>query len=346
MKITAAQLAQLLQGEVEGNPEATIVRPARIEEAREGDFAFLDNPKYEHFAYSTRASVLLVHTSFRPSQPVRATLVRVDDVRSSLAFLLEKFQHVNGAANGNGPQLVSEQASVHGTARLGAGTRVGAFAVIEAGAAIGDNCVIYPQVYIGANARIGNGTVVHAGVRVQHDCEIGENCILHPNAVIGSDGFGFAPQEDRSWKRVPHVGNVVLEDDVEVGACTCIDRGSLGSTIIRRGAKLDNLVHIAHNVEVGAHTAIAAQVGIAGSTQIGNFCQLGGQAGFAGHLKLAEGTLVQAQSGVGMNTTEPNTALFGSPAFGFRDFMRSHWVFKQLPELHRKVRELEKMINK
>ena len=340
MKVTAAYLAQLLDGSLDGDPNVQVSRPARIEEARPGDFAFLDNIRYENFAYTTEASVLLVHRSFQPTQPVRPTLIRVEDVRSSLALLLQKFDESNQSSGTS----ISANAAVHPGAKIGIGTSIGAFTIIEEGAMIGTNCIIYPQTYIGRNARIGDNCRLYPGVRVLFDCVVGKNCILHANAVVGSDGFGFAPQEDKTWVKVPQVGNVVLENDVEIGACTCIDRASIGSTVIRAGAKLDNLVHIAHNVEIGRNTALAAQIGIAGSTRLGDNCQIGGQAGFAGHLTLAEGTRVQAQSGVGINVTEPNSTLFGSPAIGFRDFMRSHVVFKQLPDLQKKVLALEKRL--
>jgi UDP-3-O-[3-hydroxymyristoyl] glucosamine N-acyltransferase len=340
MKVTAAQLAQLLEGSLEGDPNATVTRPARIEEAGEGDFAFLDNARYEAYAYTTQASILLANKSFQPTQPVKPTLIRVDDVRSSLAFLLQKFDTEN---NSNGTDI-SKQAFVHKSAKIGVGTSVGVFAVIEEGAIIGSNCTIYPQVFIGRNARIGDGCRLFPGARVHFDCIIGDNCTLHANAVIGADGFGFAPQEDGTWKKVPQVGNVVVENDVEIGACTCIDRAAIGSTVIRRGAKLDNLIHIAHNVDIGYNTALAAQVGVAGSTRIGDNCQIGGQVGFAGHLSIADGTQIQAQSGLGSSVKEPNTALFGSPAIGYKDFIRSHVVFKQLPHLQKKVLELEKKL--
>ena len=341
MKVTAAQLAQLLDGSLDGDPNATVYRPARIEEAGEGDFAFLDNVKYESYAYTTKASILLVHRAFKPSQPVRCTLIRVDDVRSSLALLLQKFDGANNGANGT---AVAGEAAIHKLAKIGLGTSVGAYVVIEEGAVIGNNCVIYPQVYIGRNARIGDNCRIYPGVKIHFDCIIGNNCSLHANAVIGADGFGFAQQEDKSWKKIPQVGNVILEDYVEVGACTCIDRAALGSTIIRQGAKLDNLIHIAHNAEVGKNTALAAQVGVAGSTRLGDNCQIGGQVGFAGHLVIANGTRIQAQSGLSSSVEKPNTALFGSPAIGYKDFIRSHVVFKQLPDLQKKVLELEKKL--
>lgn len=340
MTFTAAQIAHLLGASLEGDPNAAIQGPAPIEIAHEGDFAFLENPKYEGYAYTTQASILLVHTSFQPTHPVKPTLLRVDDVRSSLALLLEEFE-ARSRSNG---MAVAKNASIHPTAKVGIGTSIGAFAVIEEGAVLGNNCTICPQVFIGRNARIGDDTYLYPGVRVHFDCVVGKNCVLHANAVIGADGFGFAVQPDKTWKKVPQVGNVVLEDGVEVGACTCIDRASLGSTVIRSGAKLDNLIHIAHNVEIGKNTALAAQVGVAGSTRIGASVQAGGQVGFAGHISISEGTRIQAQSGLASSVTKPNSVLFGSPAIGYKDFIRAHVVFKQLPDLQKKVLELEKKV--
>jgi UDP-3-O-[3-hydroxymyristoyl] glucosamine N-acyltransferase len=342
MDITAAQLAQLLNGTLDGNPNATVRQPARIEEAREGDLAFLDNPKYEAYAYATKASILLVNKSFQPTQAITTTLIRVDDVRSSLAFLLEKFNDII-SPNGT-PAQVDDKAAVHPDVHVGVQTAVGAFSVVEAGASIGENCTIYPQVYIGRNVKIGNNCKLFPGVRIHHGCVIGDNCVLHANAVIGADGFGFAPQEDKSWKKVPHVGNVVLENNVEVGANACIDRAALGSTTLHTGVKIDNLVHIAHNVEVGQNSVMAAQVGVAGSTKIGENVQLGGQTGIAGHLTIADGTRVQAQSGIASSIKKPNQALFGAPAIDYNDYVRAYVVFKNLPELQKKVRTLERIL--
>ncbi|MBK8195376.1 MAG: UDP-3-O-(3-hydroxymyristoyl)glucosamine N-acyltransferase [Lewinellaceae bacterium] len=340
MKFTAAQLAQLLNGSLEGDPDVIVSRAARIEEAGEGDFAFLDNSKYEPFIYKTKASVLLVGKTFQPAHPVKPTLVKVENVRDSLAYLLQlvdKVNHSNGAE-------ASGEVSVHASAKVGVGTTIGTYSVIEEGAVIGNNCIIYPQVFIGRNVHIGDNCLLFPGVRIHFDCVVGDNCTIHANAVIGADGFGFAPQDDNSWKKVPQVGNVILENNVEIGACTCVDRAAIGSTVIRQGAKLDNLIHIAHNAEVGKNTALAAQAGVAGSTRIGENCQIGGQVGFAGHLTIADGTRIQAQSGLSSNVTKPNTALFGSPAIGYKDFIRSHVVFKQLPDLQKKVLELEKRL--
>lgn len=340
MKITAAQIAQLIGAEIEGDPDVWVSRPERIEQAGPGDLAFLDNARYERYAYETGASVLLVSRDFKPAQTVKPTLLRVANVREALALLLEAFA---GAENGNGQETrVSDRAAVSDSAEIGAGATVGDFAVVEAGAVIGSGAVIGPQVFVGKGARIGALTVIHPGVRIMADTEIGERCIIHPNAVLGGDGFGYAPQADGSWKKVPHVGRVVLEDDVEIGACACVDRAAIGVTRIGAGVKIDNLVHIAHNVEIGPHTAIAAQAGIAGSSKLGARVQLGGQVGIAGHLQIADGVRIQAQSGVASHVKEPGKALFGAPAIDYADYVRAYVVFKNLPELQRKVRELEK----
>jgi len=338
--MTAAQIAHFIGGSIEGDPNASVSRGAPIEAAQVGEFTFLDNPKYEDYAYTTQASILLVSNQFQPEKPVTPTLVRTHDVRTALATLLKIIDQAN---NANGA-AISDKASIHPEAKVGPGTEIGVFTVVEQGAVIGSNCKIYPQVFIGRNARIGDNCTLYPGVRIHFDCEVGNNCILHANAVIGADGFGFAPQPDRTWTKIPQVGKVVLEDNVEVGASSCIDRASLGSTIIHSGAKLDNLIHIAHNVEVGHNSVLAAQVGIAGSTQLGDNVRVGGQVGFSGHIKIADGTQIQAQSGLASSIETPGTAVFGSPAMGYRDFIKSHVVFKQLPELQRKVIELERKL--
>lgn len=342
MTFTAAQIAQLVDGSIEGDPNASASRPARIEEAATGDFAFLDNPRYEPYAYTTEASILMLHKSFLPSQPVKSTLIRVEDVRGALVKLLPVFDSANNGISNHIND--ASQVSIHPSARIGSGTNVGAFTVIQEGAEVGSNCIIYPQVFIGRNAKIGDGCRIYPGARIHFDCVVGDNCVLHPNAVIGADGFGFAPQKDGSWTKVPQLGNVIIEDEVEIGACTCIDRASIGSTVVRRGTKLDNLIHIAHNSELGRDSVIAAQVGVAGSTRLGNNLQVGGQVGFAGHITIADKTRIQAQSGLASSVTEPGTALFGSPAIGYKNFIRAHVVFKKLPELQKRVAELEKKL--
>ncbi|MCG8330674.1 MAG: UDP-3-O-(3-hydroxymyristoyl)glucosamine N-acyltransferase [Chitinophagales bacterium] len=339
MQLSARELAAFLQGTVEGDPNVKVSRPSKIEEGGEGTISFLGNMKYEAYAYTTTASVLLVSNDFQPAKPVNPTLIRVPDVYAAVAQLLEQFgQQAPTTAT------ISEAASIHPDANIGEGVSVAAMAVIEEGAQIGNGSIIMGQVYVGKDVKLGENVKLHPGVRILAGCEVGDNCIIHANTVIGSDGFGFAPQEDGSYKKVTHVGNVVIEQNVEIGACTTIDRATMGSTIIREGVKLDNLVQIGHNVEVGAHTVIAAQAGVAGSTKIGKHCRIGGQVGFVGHVQIADGTQIQAQSGVAGSVDEPNQALFGSPAIGYRDYIRSYAVFKQLPELYKKLRRLEKKL--
>ncbi len=339
MKITAKEIASLVGGEVLGNPDVVITRPGKIEEGGEGIITFLANPKYEPYLYQTTASAVLVSRDFEPRQPIQATLIRVPNVQEAVALLLERFGTID-----EHPKGIASSAEIHATARIGQDVAISDFVVIDKEAEIGTGCILYPYVYIGAGVRIGSNTILYPGVKVYRQCAIGNNCIIHANAVIGADGFGFAPQADGSWKKVPQTGKVVIEDDVEIGANTVIDRATMGQTIIRQGAKIDNLVQIAHNVEVGAHTVIAAQAGIAGSAKLGPHCQIGGQAGFVGHIKVAEGTRVQAQSGVAKAVTQPNQALQGSPAFGYMEYNKAYAVFRKLPQLYRKIHELEKQL--
>ena len=339
MQLSARELAAILKGKVEGNPDVKVDRPSKIEEGGVGTISFLGNMKYEEYAYTTTASILLVSNEFTPSRPIEPTLIRVPDVYAAVAFLLEQFGQQPDAKTG-----LSAQAHIHEKVQLGEGVSVGAFASIQSGASIGHKAVIMDQVYVGKDVKIGDNVLLYPGVRILDRCEIGDNCIIHANAVIGSDGFGFAPQQDGSYKKVNHVGNVVLEENVEIGANTTIDRGTMGSTIIRQGVKLDNLVQVGHNVEIGAHTVIAAQAGIAGSTKIGKHCRIGGQVGFVGHVQIADGTQIQAQSGVAGPVKEPNQALFGSPAIGYREYIRSYAVFKKLPALYKKISQLERIL--
>ena len=338
----AAQLAQLLHGTLEGDPSVEVARPGQIEHAQNDELAFLDSAKYEEFAYTTKAGILLVSKEFVAKKPISATLIRVENVRESLMLLLQTF----GAAVEKPKGERSKHCIIEATAEVADSVSIGHFSVVEAGAKIGEGTQIAEQVLIGKNVRIGKHCTIHAGVKIHHGCIIGDHCIIHSNAVIGTDGFGFAPQEDGSWKKVPQVGNVVLGDHVDIGANTCIDRAALGSTVIASGAKLDNLVHIAHNVHIGENTALAAQVGVAGSSKVGAQCLLGGQAGLAGHLTIAKGTKVQAQSGIASSIKEENTAVFGSPAIAYSDFVRAFIVFKKLPELEKRVRGLERKKDK
>ncbi|MCB0564652.1 MAG: UDP-3-O-(3-hydroxymyristoyl)glucosamine N-acyltransferase [Phaeodactylibacter sp.] len=340
MQLSARELAQFLNGTVEGDPEVKVGRPSRIEEGGRGTISFLSNPKYEEYAYTTTASVLLVSNNFEARKPVTATLVRVEDVYSSVAKLLDAFGN-----NDQEAPTISEQAYIHDSATLGEKVAVGPFTVIEAGVQIGPGCRIKAQAFIGKGVKLGSNVTVYPGVRILDNCEIGNNCILHPNVVIGSDGFGFAPLEDGTYKKIAHVGQVVVEDDVEIGANTTIDRATIGSTYIRRGAKLDNLIQIGHNADIGENTVIAAQSGIAGSTKIGKSCRIGGQVGIVGHIEIADGTQVQAQSGIASPIEESNHRFFGSPAIDYNNYIRSYAVFKQLPELYRKIAKLERQVN-
>ena len=340
MQITAKEIALLLGGELEGDAEALVNRPGKIEEGGKGTLTFLGNPKYEGFAYSVKSTVLLASKKFSPSQPIAAdALIRVDDVYEAVRLLLEKF---GNAQQGNGQ--VSKQAFLHSSVSVGAAVSIGTFAVLEENVKVGDGSVLYPQVFLGKNVEVGKGCILYPGVKIYHDCKIGDNCILQANVVVGSDGFGFAPQPDGSYRKIPQIGNVVIEDDVEIGANTTIDRATMGSTIIRQGVKLDNLIMVAHNVEVGENTVVAAQAGFAGSTKIGHQCRIGGQAGFVGHIEVANGTQVQAQSGVASAVKEPNQAFYGSPALPYKSYLKSYAVFKKLPDLYKKINELEKIM--
>lgn len=339
MQLSAKELAQLLNGSVEGNSDVTVNRPSKIEEGGEGTISFLGNPKYESYAYTTTASILLVNQNFQPQEPITPTLIRVDNVYESIALLLEKFNVGNNTYQG-----ISDNAIIHESASIGENTSVGDQVIIENDAIIGKNCVFHPQVFIGHHVKIGDNVTLFPGVRIMHSCSIGDNCTVYANTVIGSDGFGYALKEDGRYEKIAQIGNVIIEDNVEIGSNTTIDRATMGSTIIRRGVKLDNLIQVAHNVEIGENTVIAAQAGIAGSTKIGKNCRIGGQVGFAGHLTIADGTQIQAQSGLASSVNEPNTAIFGSPAIGYKDYIRAYAVFKKLPDLYKKISQLEKRL--
>lgn len=340
MQATIQQIADLLGGIVEGDATRLINRPSKIEEGGEGSITFLSNSKYEPFAYTTTASAMLVHRDFQAARPVLPTLIYVDDVYASIALLLERFGEKAELASG-----ISTHAIVDKSAKLGKNSAIDALAVIQKGAKIGDNCTIHAHSYIGTNVQIGHNCTIYPGVKIYQDCVIGDNCTIHANTVIGADGFGFAPQEDGTYRKVAQIGNVVIEDNVDIGANSTIDRATMGSTLIRQGVKLDNLIQIGHNVEIGENTVIAAQTGVAGSTKIGKNCMIGGQVGFVGHLKIADGTKIQAQSGIASNVKQENTALFGYPAIGYRDYVKSYAVFKKLPDLYKQIRALEKKLD-
>lgn len=340
MQFSAAQIATLVNGKVEGDPSSAVASFAKIEEAESGQLAFLANPKYEDYLYTTKASVIIVNESLEIRPGLTATLIKVPDAYSAFALLLRKYQQMMTQ------QLtgIQQPCYISPSARIGENVFIGAFAYIGDHAEIGDNAKIFPQAYIGNNAKIGQHTIVHPGVKVYHDCVIGKNVIIHAGTVIGSDGFGFAPQADGTYNKVPQIGNVVVEDHVEIGANACIDRATMGSTIIHSGAKLDNLIQIAHNVEVGQHTVIAAQAGVSGSTKIGNNAMIGGQAGIVGHIYIADGARINAQSGVSKSITSPNSAVTGSPAFEYGSALRSQAVTRKLPDLEKRIKELEKIL--
>jgi UDP-3-O-[3-hydroxymyristoyl] glucosamine N-acyltransferase len=342
MEFTARELCDFLQGTLEGNPLVKVHKPAKIEEGAEGDVCFLANPKYVAYAYTTKASVLIVNDNQEFEQPVNATIIRVKDAYTSIAKVLDQYKMMNGsAANGH---KVEKQAAISEKATVAENVHVGAFSVVSDGAAIGKNSFIYPNVYIGLRVKVGENSTIYPGVIILDDCVIGNNVIIGSGTVIGSDGFGFAPQADGTYKKVAQTGNVVIEDNVEIGANTTIDRATMGSTYIRKGAKLDNLIQIAHNVEIGENTVIAAQTGISGSTKIGKNCIVGGQVGIVGHITIADGSKINAQSGVSKTIKQVNQSVTGSPAFDYAASMRSQVVYRKLPDLMEKLEQLEAKI--
>lgn len=340
MQFTAAQIAMLIGGTIEGDASVSVASFAKIEEARQGQLSFLANPKYEDYLYTSQASVIIVNSNLELKQPVSATLIKVENAYSAFATLLHKYQEIQTQQLSG----IQEPAFISTTAKLGQNVYVAAFAYISNGVVLGDNVKIYPNVFLGNNVKVGNNVVLHSGVKIYHDCVIGNNVTIHAGTVIGGDGFGFAPQPDGTYKKVPQIGNVVIEDYVEIGANATIDRATLGSTLVKAGSKLDNLIQIAHNVEVGNNTVIAAQAGISGSTKIGNNVMIGGQAGIVGHISIADGAKINAQSGVSKTIKQPNSTVTGSPAFEYGSALRSQAVSRNLPELEKRVAELEKLI--
>lgn len=340
MQFTAAQIAMMINGRVEGNPETAVGSFGKIEEAQPGQLSFLANPKYEEFLYSTGASIIILNETQELKQPITATLIKVPDAYSAFAILLDKYQQIQRQ------QLTGIQQPVYiaATAKTGENVFIGAFAYLGEKVIIGNGVKIYPNVFLGDNVVVGENSTIHPGVKIYHDCVIGKNVTIHAGTVIGSDGFGFAPQADGTLKKVPQIGNVIIQDGVEIGANTTIDRATIGSTLIKAGAKLDNLLQIAHNVEIGNNSVIAAQSGISGSTKIGNNVMIGGQVGIVGHIKIADGTKINAQSGVSKSIKTPNSAVTGSPAFDYTSALRSQAASRNLPELEKRVMELEKLL--
>lgn len=341
MEFNAKTIAEFLKGTVEGNPEASVNDVSPIEDGKEGTLAFLANPKYAKHLYDTKASVVLVNKDFTPEKEVNTTLVRVEDAYKSFAMLLDLYQQSLPQKEGIDPN-----ASINESASVGENCYVGDFAFIGENASVGNNVKIYPQAYIGDNVTIGDNTIIHPGVKIYMGCSVGKDCIIHAGTIIGSDGFGFAPGDDGKFKKIPQLGVVIVEDDVELGANVCVDRATMGATVIKKGVKLDNLIQIAHNVEIGESTVMAAQTGIAGSAKIGAYCMFGGQAAVAGHISIANKVKLGAQSGVANNVKKEGVALFGSPAFDFREATRSIAAYKNLGNLVKRVNELEQELKK
>lgn len=340
MNFTAAQIAGILEGEVVGNPDVQVSRLSKIEEGSPGSLTFLSNPKYQSYIYSTQASITIVNDSFVPESEISTTLIKVPDAYRAFTTLLEYYNQVKLNKSG-----IEQPSHLPDTAEVGANLYLGSFSYIGQNVKIGDNVKIYPNCYIGDNCTIGNNTIIFAGTRIYSETIVGNHCVIHAGSIIGADGFGFAPTAEGSYNKVPQIGNVIIEDHVDIGSCTTIDRATLGSTIIRKGVKLDNQIHIAHNVEIGENTVIAAQTGIAGSTKIGKNCMIGGQVGIAGHLLIGNNVRVQAQAGIGKNIPD-NDTIQGSPAFGYSDYNKSYVHFRNLPKIVAEIEDIKKSINK
>jgi UDP-3-O-[3-hydroxymyristoyl] glucosamine N-acyltransferase len=340
MKFTAEQIAGVLEGEVVGNPKAEVYKLSKIEEGTEGSITFLANPKYLNYIYTTQATITIVNDSFVPESELKTTLIKVEDAYKSFTKLLEFYDQAK-KANKSGieqPSVISENV------KYGAQLYLGSFSYLGLNVEIGDNVKIYPNCFIGDNVKIGDNVTIFAGTKIYSETVIGNHCTIHSGTIIGADGFGFVPNTDGTFTKIPQIGNVVIEDHVDIGSCTTIDRATMGSTIIRKGVKLDNQIQIAHNVEIGENTVIASQAGIAGSTKIGKNCMIGGQVGIAGHLNIGNNVRIQAQSGVGRNIKD-GEILQGSPSFGYSEYSKSYVHFKNLPKIVSELEELKKKIN-
>ncbi|MFJ1430952.1 UDP-3-O-(3-hydroxymyristoyl)glucosamine N-acyltransferase [Capnocytophaga canimorsus] len=336
MKFTALQISNILNGQIVGDPDVQVHKLSKIEEGEEGSITFLANPKYKNFIYTTRASIAIVNKSFEPENEVQVTLIKVEDAYSAFSKLLEYYNQIKLNKSG-----IEQPVSISNTAQLGENVYVGAFTYIGDNVVIGDNVKIYPDTYIGDNVTIGDNTILFAGCKIYSETVIGKHCTLHAGVILGADGFGFAPVQEGFYNKVPQIGNVIIEDYVDIGAGSTIDRATLGSTIIRKGVKLDNQIQIAHNVEIGKNTVIAAQTGIAGSTKIGENCMIGGQVGIVGHLTIGNRVKIQAQSGV-IRNVEDDEMLQGAPAIGYNDYNKSYVIFKKLPSLMKRFLDIEK----
>jgi UDP-3-O-[3-hydroxymyristoyl] glucosamine N-acyltransferase len=339
MEFSALQIAQIINGKVEGDPTISVGSFGKIEEAKEGQLTFFANPKYEEFLYSTKASIIIVNTSYELKSPLHAVLIRVGDSYTAFATLLGKYQEIMTQQLSG----IQQPSYIAKTASYGQQVFIGAFAYLGENVKLGNNNKIFPNAYIGNNVTVGDNCIIHPGVKIYQDCIIGKNVVIHAGTVIGSDGFGFAPQGDGSYKKIPQMGNVIIEDNVEIGANATIDRATIGSTILKAGVKLDNLIQVAHNVEIGNNTVIAAQAGVSGSTKIGNGVMIGGQAGIVGHIQIGDGAKINAQSGVS-KTIEAGKAVTGSPAYDYTAALRSQAISRKLPELEKRIHELEALV--
>lgn len=328
MEVTAERIAQHFNGEIIGDPNVKVSSVAKIEQGKPGNICFLANPKYENYLYTCKASVIIINKTFKPKEPIEPTLILVDNAYEAVASLLDLLNTLKKEQK-RGRSWLSKCAW---SSKIGKGVYVGQFSVVGRKSVIGNNTQIYPQVYIGNNVTVGENVILYPGVKIYDGCKIGNNCILHANVVIGSDGFGFAPTQDGSYKKIPQTGIVILEDNVEIGSNTVVDRATMGATIVRKGVKLDNLIQIAHNVEIGENTVIAAQSGVAGSTKVGKNCMFGGQVGVSGHLTIADGVQLAAQTGVQGSVKKEKAVMMGSPAIDYRDYMKAYALFRKAPQ--------------
>ncbi|MDO6744006.1 UDP-3-O-(3-hydroxymyristoyl)glucosamine N-acyltransferase [Tenacibaculum soleae] len=339
MKFTTKQIAEILEGEIIGNPEAEVSKLSKIEEGEKGSLTFLSNPKYNPYIYSTKATVVIVNSDFELEKETETTLIKVKDAYEAFSKLLAFYNEVKNNKQGReNPHFIAK------TALIGSNEYIGAFSYIGENVVLGENVKIYPNSYIGDNTKIGDNTTIYAGVKIYSETEIGTNCKIHSGSVIGSDGFGFAPTESGIYKTIPQIGNVIIEDNVDIGANSTIDRATLGSTIIKEGVKLDNQIQVAHNVEIGKNTVIASQTGIAGSAKVGESCMIGGQVGIVGHITIGNNVRIQAQSGIAKSIKD-NDVVQGTPAFGYGDYSKSYVYFKNLPKLASTIHKIEKELN-
>ena len=338
MEFTAEMIAGLIQGVIVGDPQAKVNNFAKIEEGTPGCISFLANDKYEHYIYETASSVVLVNKDFEPKQEIKTTLIKVDDAREAVGKLLAFYESMKPKLKG-----IDSLAFIDPSAKIGKDCYVGPFVAIGPNAVIGDGCILHPHVAVGANARVGDNTTIYSNAVIYHDCKVGSRCVLHAGCVIGADGFGFAPTPD-GYEKIPQIGIAIIEDDVEIGANTCVDRAVMGATIVHKGVKLDNLIQIAHNDEIGSHTVMSAQVGIAGSTKVGEWCMFGGQVGIAGHATIANKTMAGAQAGIPNSVKKEGTAIQGSPAIDAKNFWKSSAIFKNLPDMWADLNNMKKEI--